>query len=387
MGVAVSGGSDSMALLHLAARVARQVGWSLRAVTVDHRLRPEAVEEAAHVARVCNDLGVPHDVVVWEHGDISGNLMEAARLARYHLMSEWGKTHGVGSVLLGHTADDEAETFLMALSRAAGLEGLSGMRRSFVEGSVTFRRPLLHEPRAALRAYLVRHGLTWVDDPTNENDRYTRTKARRALKALKPLGISVERLSSVVHNLHMAQGVVAEAVRKAGQEVVTETAGSLVFDRKEFLLLGPEINRLLLHAMLGWMTGQRHPPRSDQVRNLHFAVVKERDATLAGCRFLHRDGRVIMTREARAVGGPVPVGEVWDGRWQVSGPAGEVRALGADGLRQRPDWRSVGLPREALAATPAVWQGETLVSAPLAGWENGWSARLDAPVRFFGLSD
>jgi tRNA(Ile)-lysidine synthase len=81
------------------------------------------------------------------------------------------------------------------------------------------------------------------------------------------------------------------------------------------------------------------------------------------------------------------VGDLWDGRWRVAGPEGIIRALGEAGLRACPDWRSTGLPREVLAVTPGVWRGETLVSAPLAGWQNGWSAQLDAPDHLFGLSD
>jgi tRNA(Ile)-lysidine synthase len=386
MGVAVSGGSDSMALLHLMARVSGQVGWLLRAVTIDHRLRPEAADEAAFVERVCDGLGIPHDVVEWQHGEIAGNLMEAARLARYRLMSEWAEGHGIGNVALAHTADDQAETFLMGLSRAAGLEGLSGMRRQFVYGRTTFRRPLLGQTRTDLRAFLARHEMAWVDDPTNENDRYTRVKARRALKALKPLGITVDRLSTVIHNLHMAQGVVEGAIQQASTEVISEAAGSLVFDRKAFMHLGPEPDRLLVRGMLGWMTGRPHAPRADQVRNLHSALFNERDATLSGCRFLHRQGKVFMVRELRAVGGAVPVGQVWDGRWWVTGPAGEVRALGAGGLGQVKDWRKTGLPREVLLVTPGIWDGDTLLAAPLAGFPGEHAATILRPFHLFGLS-
>lgn len=382
LGVAVSGGGDSMALLHLMSRVAPQVGWSLRAVTVDHRLRAEAAEEAAFVGKVCSGLGIPHDIVVWEHGAISGNLMEAARLARYRLMSDWAKGHGIADVALAHTADDDAETFLIGLSRAAGLEGLSGMRRSFVEADVIFRRPLLLQQREELRAYLSRHGLTWIEDPTNDNDRFTRTKARRALKALKPLGITVDRLSTVIHNLRMAQGVVEVAVRTAAEEVITETAGALVFDRRAFMHLGPEIDRLLVQGMLGWMTGKPHAPRADHLRNLHSALFNLKDATLSGCRFLHRHGKVFIVREPRAVRGAVPVGQLWDGRWLVEGPEGEVRALGAEGLRQVRDWRKLGLPREVLLVTPGVWQGERLLSAPAVGLSAGWQARVQHPFTF-----
>jgi len=368
VGVAVSGGSDSMAMLHLMARAAPQAGWSLRAVTVDHRLRPEAADEAAFVASVCAGLGVPHDVLVWEHGAIDGNLMQAASAARYGLMAKWAREKGVDLVTLAHTSDDQAETFLMGLGRAAGLDGLVGMRQAFAVEGITFRRPFLLQTRAELREYLSQQSLTWIDDPSNDKDRFTRVKARRALKALKPLGITVDRLSSVIVNLSMAQGVVQQALARAGRETVTETAGSLRFERRPFMLCGEELQRRLLIAMIRWITGDRHAPRESKVFALGRAMDGQRDATLGGVRFRWKDAVCTVSREARAVGGAVLSGQVWDGRWQVSGAQGEIRALGAAGLAKCPEWRATGLARHVLEVTPALWQGEQLIAAPCAGF-------------------
>ncbi|MGB7261684.1 MAG: tRNA lysidine(34) synthetase TilS, partial [Albidovulum sp.] len=126
--VAVSGGSDSMALLSLFARIQARRGGQLRAVTVDHRLRPEAADEAQAVAAFCQKINVQHDILVWDHGEITGNLQDQARRARYGLIGEWAQRSGIGHIVLGHTADDQAETFLMGLAREAGIDGLSGMR-------------------------------------------------------------------------------------------------------------------------------------------------------------------------------------------------------------------------------------------------------------------
>ncbi|MGV8951126.1 MAG: tRNA lysidine(34) synthetase TilS, partial [Cypionkella sp.] len=192
LAVAVSGGSDSLALLHLAHQAAGQLGWDLQAVTVDHGLRDEAAQEAAQVGAICAGLGVPHQVLRWDHGEISGNLQDQARRARYALMTDWARAQGIARVWIGHTADDQAETFLMGLSRAAGLDGLSGMRPDWVEAGVRFERPLLGVSRANLRAYLTRRGVVWLEDPSNQNDRFARVRARRALTMLQPLGITVE---------------------------------------------------------------------------------------------------------------------------------------------------------------------------------------------------
>lgn len=389
VGLAVSGGSDSMAMLHLMARAAPQAGWSLRAVTVDHGLRPEAADEARFVAGVCAKLSVPHDVVHWEHGVIAGNLMERAARARYGLIAGWARGHGIGHVTLAHTATDQAETFLMGLSRAAGLDGLSGMRSEFRRDGVQFVRPFLSQTRLDLRSLLSRLGMSWVDDPTNENDRFTRVKARRALTALAPLGITDARLANTVQHLAMAQQVVRHAARDAATLGVTEVAGSVRLDRSVFRGLAMEVQRRVLVMCLMWLTGDDHAPRAAAIQRVLSAIAQGRDATLAGCRLNRRDDGVIIAREPKALGAAVAPGQTWDGRWRVDGPdmpGARIGALGAAGLTLCKHWRRSGLPRQVLVVTPAVWQGQTLIAAPALGLGAQWSASVSQSFDQFILS-
>ncbi len=368
IGLAVSGGSDSMAMLHLMARAVPRAGAGLRVVTVDHRLRPEAAAEAAAVGRVCAGLGLAHEVLDWHHGPLHGNLMETARQARYGLMAGWARRHGIGRVMVAHTADDQAETLLMGLARSAGLDGLSGMRPEWQQDGITFCRPFLRHSRAALRAYLLRHGRGWMDDPSNDNPARTRVRARRVLAALAPLGLGVDQLSAVARHLAAAQGVVQRAVARAAASIVTERAGSLRLDRPGLAGCEPEVERRLLLAVIGWIARPPHPPREAKLAALHQALRQGRDATLGGVRFRWQGETCTVTREARACGGPVAAGQIWDGRWIVTGGPGEIRALGAAGLRACPGWRATGLPRQVLEVTPGLWQGEVLLAAPCAGF-------------------
>jgi tRNA(Ile)-lysidine synthase len=169
----------------------------------------------------------------------------------------------------------------------------------------------------------------------------------------------------------MAQGVVQQALVRAAQETVTEAAGSLRFERRPFLLLGAELQRRLLIATVRWISGAKHPPRETKLDALDRALGQQKDATLGGVRFRWQGKTCWVSRESRACGGPVPAGQLWDGRWTVTDAAGEIRALGAAGLRQCPDWRATGLPRQVLEVTPGVWQGDTLIAAPCAGFGEG----------------
>ena len=378
VGVALSGGGDSTALLHLCL----QAGLTVEAVTVDHRLRAESTAEAATVGAVCAALGVRHEVRYWEHGVVPGNLMDQARRARMALIADWARARGIRVVALGHTRDDQAETVLMGLARAAGLAGLAGMRPAWEEAGIRFCRPLLNAGREELRDWLRSEGIGWIDDPTNEDERFARVKARKALAALAPLGVTAEGLADAARHLAQVQAALTVQVAAVAGQKVTEVAGALRFDAG--LWSQPsEVQRQVVLAGLQWLSGADYPPRAAEVARLLQAMAAGQDATLAGCR--SKDGWLI--REPRAVAGPGPVGQLWDGRWVVTGPAGEVRALGADGLRQVTDWRKAGIPREVLVVSPAVWQGNTLLAAPLAGLPAEWQAKLDRPFHLFGLVD
>jgi tRNA(Ile)-lysidine synthase len=250
------------------------------------------------------------------------------------------------------------------------------MRRWFDAGDVRVHRPLLDAGRAELRDWLRGRGIGWVDDPSNDDDRYLRVKARKALVALGPLGITAERLAEVAGHLARVQDALAVQVAAAARWI-EEQSGAL---RIGAGLWGEpaEVQRQLVVQALLCLTGADYAPRAAEVERLMATMVAGRDATLAGCRF--RKGWLM--REPRAVGGPVPVGQVWDGRWVVEGPGGEVRALGAEGLRQVLDWRKAGLPREVLLVTPGVWEGERLLAAPCAGLSAGWQVRLQRPFTF-----
>lgn len=350
-----------MAMLHLAA------GLPVRVVTVDHGLRPEAAAEAAGVGRVCADLGLPHEVLHW-HWDGRGNLQDAARRGRRGAIADWAQSVGVGAVALAHTRDDLAETFVMRLARGAGVDGLAAMAPRWVEGGVTWVRPLLEVSRAELREYLREVGGAWVEDPSNDNLRFDRVKVRKALAVLGPLGVTPRRLAEIAGHLAQARDAL-EAVTDdwAGQALV-DVAGAVRIDRAVLASAAPEVQRRLLLRVIGGIASEFYAPRGAAVQALLGRVLVGQGGTLAGCRFQVLRGQLWAYREGRAVAGlACAAGEVWDGRWRMTGPPGhEVRALG-EGLALCPDWRATRVPRGALLASPALWLGTRLIAAPHAG--------------------
>jgi len=380
VGVAVSGGGDSMAALSLMCRVATDCGWRVFAVTVDHGLRPEAKKEAAFVGDFCASQSISHETVTWSGWNGRGNLQDRARQALYALIADWAVHNNVTHVVLGHTLNDRAETFLMRLARGAGLDGLAAMRKRWEDKGVVWCRAFISQSREELRTYLRRNRVGWLEDRSNEDSRFERVKARKVIGALKPLGITTRILGEAAIRLSDARHVLALQCSRVAREIVRESGGGLIFNRRVFLAQPREIRRRLLVAALRWISGAEYPPRGDSVLGLEAAIRERRGGTLSGCRMLCDDVEFRVFREARAVRDTVSrTDELWDGRWSLHGPHSpdlSVRRLGADGLRLCPDWRMLGLPRASLVSSPSVWCGGELAAAPLAGMNNGWIADL-----------
>lgn len=391
LGVAVSGGSDSLALLHLLADWRAAGGPELRVATVDHGLRAEAPAEAAEVARVCARLGVAHDTLPWAGGAARGNLPDRARRARYDLLTGWALRHGLEHVAIGHTEDDLAETFLMRLARGSGVDGLAAMRARWQAGGVTFHRPMLTVSRATLRAMLRARGQGWAEDPSNADMAYLRPQARAALAALAPLGLGPTTLAATARRLAEARVALGTCAHRAAQEIASVEAGDLLWQRDGFDALPEETARRLLLAGIGWMTGRAYRPRGTALTGLLEAARTGRRMNLQGCVLSAGRGYLRLSREYRAVAGlRVPADALWDGRWRATGGCGraEIAALGTAGLRACPDWRQSGLPHASALAAPGLWRGRALIAAPLAGRPGGWrlelvrdiSAYLDSPI-------
>lgn len=386
IGIAVSGGSDSMALLHLLHSLARDRGIKIFVATVNHGLRAEAADEAAMVASVCAQLGLSHHTLDWKDWDRSGNLQGEARKARYGLLARWGQQVGVDCIALGHTMDDQAETFLMRVGRRAGVEGLAAMPQSFEREGMQWVRPLLQARRLDLRGYLTGQNIEWVDDPSNDDDRFDRVRTRKALSILSELGIDADAISDVSQNLLAAKDALNHQMLTIARDIVTLRAGAVAIDEKALAAQHPELRRRLIVHALKWVNGAYYAPRNSAIMSVLDALEHAPSATLQGCELRRKDKTLWIFRELNAVAHTqAKPGESWDNRWHLVPPVGGIGpkdsptlcALGAEGLQYCTDWRDLGIPRAVLLSTPAVWNGARLIAAPLAGWSQNWQARLN----------
>lgn len=240
LGLAVSGGPDSLALLLLAA--AARPG-RVQAATVDHGLRPEAGDEALLVAEHCGRLGVPHQILPVEVQN-GASLQAQAREARYAALAGWAQREGLAAVATAHHADDQAETLLMRLNRGSGLAGLSGVRSVTTLAGLLVIRPLLHWRRAELAAVCAELGVVPVDDPSNADERFDRVRVRAGLQSAD--WIDVEGMARSAAHLAGAEAALNWAVEREWERSV-EVTGNVFHYRPD----GPiEIRRRIVTRIL-----------------------------------------------------------------------------------------------------------------------------------------
>ncbi|EFL88729.1 tRNA lysidine(34) synthetase TilS [Ahrensia sp. R2A130] len=230
--VAISGGSDSSALLH---RLHREIAkGNLFAATVDHGLRPEAAEEALQVEAVCQKLDVAHATLRWSGGK---KTAASARAARYDLLVAHAQSLGAATIALGHTMDDQAETVFMRAMRlrpTSNTRGLAGMTACTHHLGVTLWRPLLSTRRTALREDLSAAGLTWIEDPTNQDTSTERVRVRNQLEAH----------SSTVHHLARFAAICAQSRSWLAQETATAMRNYVRWRNADNVWIISEIPRL-----------------------------------------------------------------------------------------------------------------------------------------------
>ena len=281
LGISVSGGPDSLALLLLAA--AARPG-RIEAATVDHRLRAGSAEEAAVVGGVCASLGVSHEILVaeWPVRPETA-VQERAREERYRLLADWATRRGLDAVATAHHLDDQAETFLMRLARGAGVRGLAGMRpvSRVPGGEIPLVRPLLGWRRSELEQVCTAAGVDPARDPSNQDEQFERIRIRRALGAADWL--DPQSLASSAANLGQAEAALEWATQQEWAQAVTNGGAEIVYRPTD---APPEIRRRIVSRAVARLAteGQGSELRGRELARLLLVLGSSGTATLRGVR-------------------------------------------------------------------------------------------------------
>ncbi len=398
LAVAVSGGGDSMALVILADRWLRaqsgaMAGGRVVALSVDHGLRKDSCAEAEKVGQWMAGRGIEHHILKWRGDKPGSGIQAAARNARYRIMCDWAAAAGVLHLLTAHHLDDQAETFLMRLGRGSGVEGLSGMAAVSEMASVRLLRPLLGVRRKRLKQTLKLYGQEWLEDPSNSNREFARTRIRAVLADLERSGISALRLADDARRMAMLRLVLENAVSALLALCCRiYPCGYCEIDGKVFASAPAEVSRRCLSRILRCVGGGYYPPRREKLGRLHQHIVDgqlKSSMTLAGCvvKPVHSGsdgcGDLLVCREGRGM--PLPIIAkagmqlVWDNRFVIEFAASEgegkgnpnpvtLKRLGNDGwseiVGECPDLRNNKIPRPVRLGLPALSDERGIFAVP-----------------------
>lgn len=297
--VAVSGGGDSLALMHLLADWAKARGLPPPLVlSVDHGLRKDSAKDARQVVRWAKDAGLKAHILVAKGARPKADIEAQARAARFALMGAWLRRHRIAALYVGHTVDDQAETFLLRLARGSGLDGLSAMRPlspfplAGFEGHVVVR-PMLGLGRAALRGWLTARGLAWLEDPMNQETRFARTRIRNLAAQLAEAGLSPGRIADAADHLARARealDLVTDAVLARAAQIHPQKGAAneaILLDAKALAAAPREVGLRALASLLMRLSEQDYRPRFEALERLFDRICGRQlggGATLSGCR-------------------------------------------------------------------------------------------------------
>lgn len=279
IGLAVSGGPDSLALLLLAA--AARPG-RVEAASVDHGLREDSRKEAEMVADLCARLGVPHEILTieWKKKPASG-IQERARKKRYSALGDWAKRRGIAAVATAHHEEDQAETLLMRLVRGAGVRGLAGMRaRRQVAGTgLAILRPLLRWRRQELADICAKAGIEPASDPSNDDPQFERVRVRKTLGDVDWLDAAG--LAKSAGYLSQADQALRWAAKQEYDRRVSEDNQVITFDPAG---LPDELRRRIVKTIVDRLKteGKAEPLRGRELNHLINVLANGEQATLRG---------------------------------------------------------------------------------------------------------
>jgi len=351
VGLAVSGGGDSLALAWLAKRWRRHV----LAFVVDHALRPESGAEALLTVERLEALGLQARVLTLAPFP-KGRLQERARDARFAALEEACVEAGCLDLLVAHHLHDQDETVWMRYYAGSGSRGLAGMEATSLRGRVRIVRPCLTLHPERLRATLRAAGLMWIEDPSNQNRRFERVRWRQDLSPMQ-------------RNEARGWQVAAQSYRHSEDErLAAVLAKNAVWHSTGWVHLRPAgICENTLSALVRLVSGRPYRPSREQV----LALAQQGHGTLGGV-IMRPAGRfgegVMLVREERAVQRPVvaETGALWDSRWRCDAEGLPtdclIGALGDGALKM--DARRLGLPLGALKTLPALWLNGQIIGLP-----------------------
>ena len=301
--VAVSGGPDSLALMHLSNRYALNNNINLTVLSIDHGIRAESSKEIVWLEKIAKKNKINFYSTKLKKKINSSNTLSKARTFRYEALSKYCNKKKIKFLLTAHHLDDEIENFLMRLIRGSGIKGLSSLKvkSRYKNTKLILIRPLLEYSKKSLIAYLSEQKQTYINDRTNYNNKYDRSRIRKLSQQLINEGLSKVRFKNVLKNLKNADNAINTAVSNYLEEQVKLNEKNIIsFRSKEFISLPEEIQHRVLVKLSRFAGKSNKVPRSRSIQELINSIVKEKSfkRTLNSCTFVGQKGVINIQSES-----------------------------------------------------------------------------------------
>ena len=319
--VGVSGGADSLSLLLLTKQWADVNGAELYCVTVDHQLRTESAEEASFVKNICKENGIFHQTLIWQHEDSNiphAKLENAAREARYQLLTQFCREHDIHIIMTGHHWNDQLETYEMRRdfhSSDSGLAGMSQVRS--LTSDILLVRPLLHFSKKHLQDFLRPTDIVWKEDPMNTQAEFLRVNYRRKIYAYHEQKIA--EMSAKIMQLGEHRHVVeTAAVRflKTGCEFTKY--GYAILNKEKLLLEENVVQQEIFKRVIWTVGGKKYATLVLDV--IASKIISRKINTIGRCFIKHKKNKIYVFRENRNIPIVTVKGKSlkWDNRFLIN---------------------------------------------------------------------
>jgi tRNA(Ile)-lysidine synthase len=392
--VAVSGGADSLCLCMLLDAWSHHHNTRVIALTVDHQLRPESPHEAEQVHRWLSQRGIEHYVLKWEKPSYPSNLQDSARQARYELLSQWCQIHGVPVLAVAHNQEDQVETVLLRLAHHSGPTGLAAIPDVRVSNNLRIIRPLLNFSKKHIIETLRHFKQEWIEDPSNQNTKFTRVQIRKKIESLHQAGLTVPRILKFQqqmskHRMHLER----MAQDFCHQHVNVYPSGYCDVDLAALRQTLPAVTEMIMINLLNLISGNRYPPRQASLTRTISKLLSNTTTTCQGCLLHPIDDKLLICREEKNISASAYFKSSktinWDNRFTVSIVCEiipedlRVEALGNKWLDFTQNPSMMSLPSHVRPNLPSLWQKERLLYIPFLDYDGNLEVISECKFLFY----
>ncbi|MGX6960775.1 MAG: tRNA lysidine(34) synthetase TilS [Rickettsia endosymbiont of Pentastiridius leporinus] len=321
--IAVSGGSDSVALLYLADIWAKKNNIELFVLSVDHNLRQQSKQEIEYIQNISNNLNLKFYSLSFDHQNNFSNFQERAREGRYDLMTDLCKKLDILVLLTAHHEDDYVENFCLRLERSSGIFGLSSSNINW-RNNTQIIRPLFDIPKVALVDYLVKHNIKWFEDESNLSTKYRRNLIRQKLFKEESYSKNDTILQQSKVNELLENKFKPELISGIAESAKISEYGFAFLDLDKFSKFSNEVKVQLINFLLVVISGQKQVARFYSVNPILKLITQNIDFknTLHGCIIMRMQNKLLIYRE---FGKKLPHDKkltnkytIWDNRFYIA---------------------------------------------------------------------